>query len=160
MWRQPRGANGFYFRWRPCWLFPRIKGSFTFFRIQPLQKRYSSPLPPPPPLPRPQRTLNFKPLSRGPRRRSLLQLPNSQSGKLTHAFPTDTRNAFMEVQNRLPEDPLLRVAQDNITSRKSRGIDRSCDYSCVYSVILSCAKRTQSNGKSKIHQTCQCDAHV
>ena len=47
-----------------------------------------------------------------------------------------------------------------LRSRESRGIDRFCDYSCVYCIILSCAGRTQSNGKCKIHPTCQCDAYV
>ena len=33
--------------------------------------------------------------------------------------------------------------------------ERFCNYSCVYCVILSCVRRTQLNGKHKIHQTCQ-----
>ena len=45
-------------------------------------------------------------------------------------------------------------------NRESRGIDRFCDYPCVYCVILSCARRTQSNAKCNIHQTFQCDAYV
>ena len=47
-----------------------------------------------------------------------------------------------------------------VVIRESRGIDRFCDYPCVYCVILSCARRTQSNAKCEIHQTCQCDAYV
>ena len=44
--------------------------------------------------------------------------------------------------------------------RERRGIDMFCDYPCVYCVILSCARRTQSNGKCKIHKTSQCDAYM
>ena len=47
-----------------------------------------------------------------------------------------------------------------VGTRESRVIDRFCDYSYVSCVILSCARRRQSNGKHKIHQTCQCDAYV
>ena len=47
-----------------------------------------------------------------------------------------------------------------VVGRESRGIDRFCDYPRVYCVILSCARRKQSNGKCKFHQTCQCDAYV
>ena len=48
----------------------------------------------------------------------------------------------------------------SLQTRESRGIDRFCYYPCVYCVILSCARRTQSNGKCKIHQICQCNAYV
>ena len=51
-------------------------------------------------------------------------------------------------------------ALTNSQTREIRGIDRFCDYPWVYCVILSCARRTQLNGKCKIHQTCQCDAYV
>ena len=50
--------------------------------------------------------------------------------------------------------------QGLIHTRESRGIDRFCDYLCVYCIILSCARRLQSNSKCKIHQTCQCDGYV
>ena len=47
-----------------------------------------------------------------------------------------------------------RKERPSLSTRKSRWIDRFCGYSCVYCVILSCARRMQSNGKHKIHQTC------
>ena len=67
--------------------------------------------------------------------------------------PTESRNLGKALLRR--SQPL-----DVHTTRESHGIDRFCDYSCVYCVIPSCTRRTQSNGKHKIHQTCQCDAYV
>ena len=44
-------------------------------------------------------------------------------------------------------DPsMTRVAGPTMSTRESLGIDRFCDYPCVYCVILSWARRTQSNG--------------
>ena len=60
---------------------------------------------------------------------------------------------FMVFASLLGMDHWMLLEVNN--NRESCGIDRFCDSLCVYCIILSCARRRQSNNKNKVHQNCQ-----